>query len=84
MVNGNSGFFPPSHATLLSHAKDFPSPATIGYLKERQVTHITLHGAFFGEPKYRDAVETLDARTDLELVTAVPWEGSESRVYRFR
>ena len=26
----------------------------------------------------------LDARPDLELVAAAPWEGAESRLYRFR
>ena len=84
MVNGNSGFFPPSHATLISYARHFPSPETLDYLRERRVTHIVVHGAFFGEPRYRTIVETLDGRSDLELVIAAPWEGSESRVYRFR
>jgi hypothetical protein len=29
-------------------------------------------------------VTLLDARPDLELITAVPWERSESRLYRLK
>jgi hypothetical protein len=84
MVNGNSGHFPPSHATLIAHMRDFPSPESLEYLRERHVTHITVHGAFYGEGRYRTIINALDGRSDLGLVKAAPWEGSESRVYRLR
>jgi hypothetical protein len=84
MVNGDSGFYPPSYIALLEHERDFPSDAAVRYLRERGVEYIAFHGAFTNPTRYRHTSELLDARPDLELVAAVPWEGSESRLYRFR
>jgi hypothetical protein len=84
MVNGNSGFSPPSYDELLKREKDFPSPASVDYLRERGVDYIALHGAFTNPTRYRHTAELLEARGDLELVAVAPWEGSESRLYRFR
>ncbi len=33
--------------------------------------------------KFAEVIAGLDARRDVELVTKAPWEGSESRLYRF-
>jgi hypothetical protein len=84
MVNGNSGFGPPSYDELLDREKDFPSPAAVDYLRERHVEYIALHGAFTNPARYRHTAELLEARGDLELVAVAPWEGSESRLYRFK
>ena len=84
MVNGNSGFSPPSYLELLKRERDFPSAAAVDYLRERGVTYVALHGAFINPTRYRHTAELLEARGDLELVAVSPWEGSESRLYRFR
>jgi len=84
MVNGNSGFSPPSYLELLKRERDFPSPAAVDYLRERGVNYVALHGAFTNPARYRHTAELLEARGDLELVAVSPWEGSESRLYRFR
>jgi hypothetical protein len=85
LVNGNSGFFPPSYEELLARARGFPSEESVAYLKERGVEYVTVHGAFMrSQARYRNTVAMIEDRSDLELVTAVPWEGSESRLYRLR
>jgi hypothetical protein len=84
LVNGNSGYFPPSHARLIAIAREFPANSVLHLLRERGVTHITVHGAYFGPERYQTIIEALDTRPDLELLVAAPWEGAESRLYRFR
>ena len=85
LVNGNSGFFPPSYRELIERMRDFPSEPALAYLRQRGVTHLALHGAFYEDPGYYTEVTAqLDARPDLERVAAVSWGGSESRLYRFR
>jgi hypothetical protein len=84
LVNGYSGFFPPSYTQLLEHELDFPSEAGLNYLRSRGVEYLTMHGRFTNAVRYRNTIAWLDARSDLELVAAAPWEESESRLYRFR
>lgn len=84
IVNGNSGFSPPSYRELLKREREFPSPEAVDYLRERGVDYLALHGAFTNPTRYRHTAELLEARGDLELVAVSPWEGSESRLYRFR
>ena len=83
LVNGQSGWLPPSYIDLLEEEQDFPSEASIAYLRQRGVEYIGVHGAFYDPKKFADVVAALDARRDVELVTKAPWEGSESRLYRF-
>ena len=82
LVNGQSGWLPPSYLDLLDAQKDFPSENAIAYLRQRGVEYIGVHGAFYDPMKFVEVTAALDARGDVELVTKAPWEGSESRLYR--
>jgi hypothetical protein len=86
LVNGDSGFFPPSYYELLEREQDFPSDAAIGYLKSRGVQYLTVHGAFYkGNPdRLLNTLAALDSRADMELVSAARWGGGESRLYRLQ
>jgi hypothetical protein len=84
LVNGNSGFFPPSYVELLANENDFPNDAALDYLRSRRVEYLTIHGRFTNEARYGETILWLDARPDVELVAATPWEGAESRLYRLR
>jgi hypothetical protein len=84
LVNGSSGFFPPSYVELLANVRDFPNEASLSYLRSRGVQYLTMHGRFTNAARYGETVSWLDARPDLELVATAPWEGSESRLYRLR
>ena len=84
LVNGNSGFFPPSYFELLAREREFPNEASLNYLRSRGVQYLTMHGRFTNPDRYGYTVGWLDARPDVELVAAAPWEGGESRLYRLR
>ena len=82
-MNGQSGWLPPSYLDLLEEEKDFPSEKAIAYLRQRGVEYIGVHGAFYDPKKFAEVIAALDASREVELVTKAPWEGSESRLYRF-
>jgi hypothetical protein len=82
LINGNSGFLPPSFEAFLESARDIGSSESIAYLQSRGVNYITLHGPFLSERRFNRAVAALRRRPDVELVDRVLWEDSESRLYR--
>jgi hypothetical protein len=84
MVNGSSGYFPKSYDELIDRERDFPSEPAVAYLKTRGVDYVAVHGAFFDGRTFNRVVEALDARSDMTLVIAAPWESGESRLYRLR
>jgi hypothetical protein len=84
IVNGNSGFFPPSYVELLEREREFPTEASLDYLRSRGVQYFTWHGRFTNPDRDRNTVAWLDARPDLELMATAPFEGTVSRLYRLR
>jgi hypothetical protein len=83
LVNGNSGFSPPSYLELIERMRDFPSDAALAYLRARGVQYIALHGRFSQPHLYPRFTALLDKRADLRLVRTVMWQGAESRLYQF-
>jgi hypothetical protein len=84
LVNGQSGWLPPTYWELIENTKTFPSDEAMDYLRRRGVEYISIHGAFYPEEKRAAALAGVEARDDLELVSAARWEGSQSRLYRVR
>ena len=85
IINGYSGYYPSSYLELMSHERDFPSDTAVSYLKARGVDYVTINSAFYSAPnQYFETVAMVDARGDMQLVAAMPWEGSETRLYRLR
>jgi hypothetical protein len=84
LVNGNSGFFPPSYEELMQRARYFPTDRSIEYLRSRGVEYFTLHGEFMSDRQYRRAIRDLRRRAGIDLVTSARWANSESRLYRLR
>jgi hypothetical protein len=82
ILNGNSGFFPPSYEEFRQRVRYFPSDRSIQYLRERGVEYFTLHGEFMSDNQYRRAVRDLRQRPGVELITTKRWATSESRLYR--
>jgi hypothetical protein len=82
LVNGYSGFSPPSYARLLDLMSDFPTDAAFDELRARKVEYIMVHGAFYRIGAYDALVEQLDRRADLRLVGKYRWERRETRVYQ--
>jgi hypothetical protein len=84
LVNGYSGFFPPSHGELLDRVHDFPSESSLAYLRSRGVSYVTLHGRFMHPVRFETTSAWLDARPDVQLVAKSPWHGAEARLYRIQ
>jgi hypothetical protein len=84
LVNGNSGFFPPSYEEFMERVRYFPTDRSIEYLRSRGVEYFSLHAMFMSEGRFRRAVRDLRRRPGIDLVASVEWEGTESRLYRLR
>jgi hypothetical protein len=85
IVNGYSGYYPSSYLDLMTQERDFPSDTAVGYLRARGVDYVTINSAFYSSTdQYRDTVAKMDARDDMQLVAALPWYSSETRLYRLR
>jgi hypothetical protein len=75
LVNGYSGFTPPSYGALVDALGGFPDDRAIRYLHDRGVTYLLVHSAFYIRGNFDADVRALEARSDLESVGAFPWRG---------
>jgi hypothetical protein len=83
LVNGYSGFSPPSYAQLLNLIATFPDDASIDELRRRDVNFVIVHGALFDRPgEYAQTVSAMDRRNDFQLIGTYPWRGKDTRIYR--
>jgi hypothetical protein len=82
LVNGNSGFTPPSYFELVARMREFPSDETIAYLRRRGVQYIAIHGRFAQQDVFARVSSSLAGRSDMRLVRSVIWEGSQSQLYK--
>ncbi len=80
MINGYSGFTPPSYEPLMERLRDFPAPATIDLLRSRGVTHVTVNCALYVsgcEP----VLAGINGSPAFRPVAAGQWEGQAVRLY---
>ena len=82
LVNGNSGFSPPSYLELVERMREFPSDGALAYLRGRGVQYLAVHGSFAPPDRYAATVSFLDGRSDIRLVRSAAWERGESRLYK--
>ena len=82
LVNGYSGFKPPSYDELLKAIETFPDEYSVGELRRRGVNHVIVHQAYFPAGEYDTMVSRLDQCPDFERVTALRWRERESSLYR--
>ena len=47
IVNGYSGYYPPTYLRRVRMMEQFPSPRAIEYLREEHVRYVVIHEAFF-------------------------------------
>jgi hypothetical protein len=84
LVNGQSGWLPPSYDELMTRARSSPSDEAVEYLRSRGVEYISVHGSFYPPGRVERILSEIDARSDLELLSSVNWQGRPSRLYRLR
>jgi hypothetical protein len=83
LVNGYSGFFPPSFMELAAATDDFPDAESIAYLKARGVEVIVVHGALFG-PRYGEVAAAMLKDPNLEATAQFDEPGGTDMVFRVR
>jgi hypothetical protein len=82
LVNGYSGFSPPSYAQLLALMRDFPDKASLDELRRRDVQYIIVHGSFFRLGIYQKLMARIRESPDLALVGEFQWNGARTHAYR--
>jgi hypothetical protein len=83
LINGYSGFRPPSAHEAFEWMETFPDDRTLEAARARGVDFIIVHGAFYRElADYERMVAALDARPELSLISRTKWRERETRVYR--
>jgi hypothetical protein len=85
LINGYSGFRPPSYLEMTGRMDNFPDDKTIDELRRRGVRAIILHKALYGlygdQLDYMDNIKLLAFRKDVEFVAAWKDHLGEARAY---
>jgi hypothetical protein len=68
LLNGYSGFAPPSYIELLERMRDFPSAASIEYLRSRQARYLLVHSAYYLAGGFDQDIEGLQHLSGLRHV----------------
>jgi hypothetical protein len=74
LVNGYSGFFPPSYRRLVHAVRNFPDEPSIDAIKSHGTRYLVVHGEWLYGGRYEQLLPMLDARRDLTLVSRRPWQ----------
>jgi hypothetical protein len=82
IVNGYSGFWPPSYLTLIHDVEGFPSDRAIRALRVHGVDYLVLHQRFYNPSRYSEVIRSLDARADVKGLGRFSEQSSEVRAYR--
>jgi hypothetical protein len=82
LLNGYSGFFPPSYDRLVIQLRSFPDAVSLDALRSRAARYVVIHGELFSPAEYASIVSAADGSRGLTLVARRPWEGREMSLYR--
>jgi Dolichyl-phosphate-mannose-protein mannosyltransferase len=86
LINGYSGFFPPSYTRMANAMENFPDERSIDAIKAHGVRYLVVHGEYLFGQRYETLIPELDRRADLSLVSRRPWQladkHAEISVYR--
>jgi hypothetical protein len=82
MVNGYSGNYPDSYARLLLQVTAFPDDRAVAALAAAGVTYVLVHERYFGADSYRQIVERLRSRSQIERAGTFNDDAFEIAAYR--
>jgi hypothetical protein len=82
LLNGYSGFFPPSYDRLVHLLDEFPFGASMEAIRGRGARYLLIHGELLNPVRYAQLVAAADGVEGLGLVARRPWQGSEISLYR--
>jgi hypothetical protein len=75
LVNGYSGFFPPSYNVVLNAVKEFPDQRSFDAIKARGARYLLVHGERLFGARYEELGVALAERKDLTLISRRPAVG---------
>jgi hypothetical protein len=81
LLNGYSGYFPPSYLNHLVGLKDFPARSAIDRLRRTGVTYLVLHSTAYDTAVFKQLLETL-TESGLVVVAAYPDGWDQAVVFR--
>ena len=86
LINGYSGFFPPSYLRLRQAIQNFPEPPSMDAIRERGAQYLIVHGEYLYGNRYDSLIPELDRRPDLRLVSRRPWQvpGKHAEISLYR
>jgi hypothetical protein len=73
LVNGYSGFFPPSYWRVAEAVANFPDERSMLEIRRHGTNYLVIHGERLRGNRYETLVAALDSRADLKLVSRRPW-----------
>jgi hypothetical protein len=82
IVNGYSGFWPPTYIALIHAVEGFPSDQAMRALREHGVDYLILHERFYSPERYLAVTRALGARADVSRFGPFEEGASEARAYR--
>jgi hypothetical protein len=72
LVNGYSGFFPPSYMRVVNGVKNFPDQTSFDAIKSHGPRYLLVHGERLFGARYEEVTTALAARRDLTLISRRP------------
>ena len=81
LVNGYSGFLPPSFYVNNERLLGFPSDEAVAHLRQLGVGYVVVREKYYGRYDYRKVVEAADRRSDLRGVGPFQEGEFETRIY---
>jgi hypothetical protein len=86
LINGYSGFFPPSYIRLRQAIQNFPEPPSMDAIRERGARYLIVHGEYLYGDRYDSLIPQLDRRPDLRLISRRPWQipGKHAEISLYR
>ena len=86
LVNGYSGFFPPSYLKVVRAVANFPDASSFDAIKSHGARYVIVHGEWLYGARYEELIAELDRRPDLKLISRHQWtrqdHHSEISAYR--
>jgi hypothetical protein len=83
LVNGYSGFFPPSYLELAAFMRTFPDARSLDALRQRGARYAIVHGERLTPGEYQRLTRAIEScACGLTLVARRPWQGREISLYR--
>lgn len=73
LVNGYSGFYPPSYFRFVRDIDKFPDEASMAAIRARGTRYLVVHGERLKGDRYETLIADFDKRPGLTLVSRRPW-----------